>query len=51
VYLIASPDFVLSADIQQQINLELVRRFDAEGISFARPTQVVEVKGTKSSAF
>lgn len=51
VYVIASPDFVVSADIQQQINLDLVRRFDAEGISFARPVQVVEVKGMKSSAF
>jgi small-conductance mechanosensitive channel len=47
VYVIASPDFVLSADIQQQINLELVRRFEAEGISFARPVQVLEVKGLR----
>jgi small-conductance mechanosensitive channel len=51
LYVVASPDVVVSADIQQQINLELVRRFEAEGISFARPTQVVEVKGMKSSAF
>ena len=50
-YVIASPDVVVYADIQQQINLELVRRFEAEGISFARPMQVVEVKGMKSSAF
>ena len=51
VYVIASPDAVVHADIQQQVNLELVRRFEAEGISFARPMQVVEVKGMKSSAF
>jgi small-conductance mechanosensitive channel len=50
-YVIASPDVVVYADIQQQINLELVRRFEADGISFARPMQVVEVKGMKSSAF
>lgn len=48
IYFIASSDFVMYADIQQQINLELMRRFDAEGISFAFPTQVVEVKGLRT---
>ena len=51
VYVVASTDGLVHADIQQQINLELVRRFDAEGISFARPVQVMEVKGMKTSAF
>ncbi len=44
IYFIASADFAVYADIQQQINLELMRRFAAEGIEFAFPTQVVEVK-------
>lgn len=35
IYVIASSDFTVYADIQQQINLELLRRFDAEGIAFA----------------
>ena len=44
IYMIASGDFTLYADIQQQINLELMKRLEAEGISLALPTQVVEVK-------
>ncbi len=44
IYIIASGDFTVYADIQQQINLELMRRLDAEGISVALPTQVVELK-------
>jgi small-conductance mechanosensitive channel len=37
IYFIASSDFVVYADIQQQINLELIRRFNEEGITFAQP--------------
>jgi small-conductance mechanosensitive channel len=37
IYFIASSDFVVYADIQQQINLEVIRRFADEGISFAQP--------------
>ncbi|HJR65108.1 MAG TPA: mechanosensitive ion channel family protein [Gemmatimonadaceae bacterium] len=44
IYFVASSDFAVYAEIQQQINLELIRAFQAEGISFAFPTQVVEVK-------
>jgi small-conductance mechanosensitive channel len=44
IYFIASADFAVYVEIQQQINVELMRRFDAEGIEFAFPTQVVEVK-------
>jgi small-conductance mechanosensitive channel len=47
IYFVASSDFTVYADVQQLINLELMRRFEAEGISFAFPTQVVEVKGTR----
>jgi small-conductance mechanosensitive channel len=38
IYVIASSDFAVYADIQQQVNLELMRRFNEEGIAFARPT-------------
>ena len=44
IYIIASGDFNVYADIQQQINLELMRRLNGEGISIAMPTQVVELK-------
>lgn len=44
IYFVASSDFAVYADIQQQVNLELMRRFEAEGIGFAFPTQVVEVR-------
>jgi small-conductance mechanosensitive channel len=37
IYFIASSDFVVYADIQQHINLELMRKFSEEGISFAQP--------------
>jgi small-conductance mechanosensitive channel len=44
IYIIASSDFNVYADIQQQINLELMRRLGADGIELAMPTQVVELK-------
>ena len=45
IYLVASGDFNLYADIQQQINLELMRRLEVEGIRLAVPMQVVELRG------
>ena len=33
------PDYMTYLDVQQTINLELVRLFAAEGIEFAYPTQ------------
>jgi small-conductance mechanosensitive channel len=44
VYFVLSPDYATYADIQQQINLSLMRRFKAEGIEFAYPTQMLYVK-------
>ncbi|KPQ39428.1 MAG: Small-conductance mechanosensitive channel [Phormidium sp. OSCR] len=41
VYNVNSSDFTQYMDAQQQINLELKRRFEAEGIEFAYPTQVI----------
>src|SRR5688572_16491133 len=42
IYFIASSDFNVYVDIQQQINLELMRRLEAEEIGLAVPMQVVE---------
>ena len=54
VYYVASPDYNTYMDIQQSVNLELVRRFEDEGIDFAFPTRTVIVQresdGTLASA-
>lgn len=39
VYYVLDPDYTLYMDIQQSINLEVIRQFTASGISFAYPTQ------------
>jgi small-conductance mechanosensitive channel len=41
VYWVTDQDYNLYMDIQQAINLGLFRRFQAEGIEFAYPTQTV----------
>jgi small-conductance mechanosensitive channel len=41
VYFIASADYLAYMDLQQEINLQMLRRFAAEGIEFAYPTQTV----------
>jgi small-conductance mechanosensitive channel len=46
VYWILSSDFNTYADIQQAINLEIFRRFAAEGIEFAYPTRTLHVRGS-----
>jgi small-conductance mechanosensitive channel len=43
VYYVLSPEYGAYMDIQQKINLEIMRRFDAEGIEFAYPTQTLYV--------
>ena len=45
VYYVISPDFNLYMDIQQHINLQLFELFEMEGISFAFPTQTIQVVG------
>lgn len=44
VYYVLDPDYNKYMDIQQRIYLELLRRFNAEGIQFAFPTRTVEVR-------
>jgi len=41
VYWVQTPDYSLYMDVQQAINLALFRRFRAEGIEFAYPTQTI----------
>jgi small-conductance mechanosensitive channel len=43
VYFVTVPDYNTYMDIQQAINFELFRRFEAEGIDFAYPTQTLFV--------
>jgi small-conductance mechanosensitive channel len=41
VYFVRDPSFNVYMDVQQAINLEIGRRFAAEGIEFAYPTQTI----------
>lgn len=44
VYYVASPDYNAYLDAQEAVNLALYKRFAAEGIEFAYPTQTLFVK-------
>ena len=44
VYFVESSDYREHMDILQAVNLALYRRFEAEGIEFAYPTQTVFVE-------
>jgi small-conductance mechanosensitive channel len=46
VYYVLDPDYNLSMDIQQQINLALFRQLDERGVSFAFPSRRLYVEGT-----
>lgn len=43
-YFVASPDYNTFMNIQQAVNLTLVRRFKDEGIEFAYPTQTIVLR-------
>jgi len=45
VYYVLSPDYNLFMDIQQTINLELMRRLEAIDVGFAFPTRTVHLEG------
>jgi small-conductance mechanosensitive channel len=49
VYYVETPDFYRYMDLQQAINLELVRRFAEEEIEFAYPTQTVLMEKTNQA--
>jgi len=50
VYFVATPDYNAYMDIQQAVNLELVRVFEAEGIDFAFPTRTIMVQSSSGSS-
>ena len=50
VYYVLSPDYNLYMDIQQAINLEVYRKFEAEGIEFAFPTRTLYVDNPSTSS-
>lgn len=43
VYYVLTPDYNTYMDVQQAINLEIFRRFAAEGVEFAYPTQTIHL--------
>jgi small-conductance mechanosensitive channel len=45
VYFVLEPDYAVYMDVQQTINLEIVRQFSAAGIEFAYPTRTLFVAG------
>ncbi len=45
VYFVLIPDYLKYMDIQQGINLHLIKRFREEGIEFAYPTQTLHFAG------
>ncbi len=49
VYYVEDPAYNVYADIQQRVNVGIMRRFEAEGIEFAYPTQTVVLQGTGGS--
>ena len=44
VYFILSADYALFMDVQQRVNLALMRRFAAMDVAFAFPTQTVQLR-------
>lgn len=44
VYFVLSPEYGLYMDIQQHVNLEILRRFEAMGVRIAVPTRTVVVR-------
>lgn len=48
IYFVGSRDYNLFMDIQQVINLEIFRRFEAEDISFAYPTRTLYMDPSES---
>jgi small-conductance mechanosensitive channel len=44
VYYVLAPDYITYMDIQQQINLQLFKKFEEEGIAFAFPTRTIHLK-------
>ena len=50
VYYVLDPDYKTYMDVQQAINLEILRRFGAENVKFAFPSRTVYHEGVRGSA-
>ena len=50
VYYIDNRDYTLAMDIQQSINLSIMRKFEEQGIEFAFPSQTLYLEGNGISA-
>ena len=50
VYYIDNRDYTLAMDIQQSINLSIMRKFEEQGIEFAFPSQTLYLEGNEISA-
>jgi small-conductance mechanosensitive channel len=48
VYVVLDPDYRLAMDIQQAINLAILRQFAEKRIAFAFPTRTLHVEGELS---
>jgi small-conductance mechanosensitive channel len=49
VYFVLDPDYKLYMDIQQTINLEILRRFNSEQLKFALPSRTVYHQGPNAT--
>ena len=49
VYFVEGPDFRQYLNIQQAINLEILKRFENESIEFAYPTQTIYLAKDQSA--
>jgi small-conductance mechanosensitive channel len=47
-YFVSSPDYGIYMDIQQKVSFEILRKFQAEKVEFAYPTQKIFVEQTKA---
>jgi len=43
-YWVKPPDYWLYYEVNERVNLEIMKRFEAEGIEFAFPSQTLYVK-------
>ena len=50
VYYIDNRDYTLAMDIQQSINLSIMRKFEEQGIEFALPSQTLYLEGNGITA-
>lgn len=50
VYFVQSPDYQLFMDIQQRVNLAILKRFKQSGVEIAFPTQTFVMKNVKPPA-